>query len=246
MEEDITLSEYNSNPCLSFPLKSGFAYKTTNFNQFVESNSFLVESQANEFSIKKFKDLGMDLTVCFQFKNERIKLISDLNGSKCAQSYRRSPALSHLIFELVQNLDMDGLYLDSAVDKILFEEILGEGLELISPNERRWNLLRTDVAKDFIHGNYQTEIGIDEMADASCLSRFHFTRTFKQRTGLSPYEYLLAVRLHKARELLKKDQSITEIAFATGFNSLENFSQTFKNTHGLAPSEFRDQLRKVY
>ncbi|MEQ9426600.1 MAG: AraC family transcriptional regulator [Cyclobacteriaceae bacterium] len=248
VEEDIILSDYNSRPCVSFPLRSGFAYRTTGFDGFVESNSFLVESQPNEFDIKKYKDLGFDLTVCFQFKESHHEFISRFNRNKCVESFRRTPELGFMIHAFMNNLDANKLFLDSAVDQILFEEVFKDTLELTEPGARkRWRLDQIDEAKAYMHANFSSSnLGIDRIASVSHLSRFHFGRTFKELTGYSPYEYLLKVRLHNARELLKKDRNITEVAFQSGFNSLENFSNAFKKEYNQSPLNFRNGTQKVY
>ncbi|MDE6659385.1 MAG: helix-turn-helix transcriptional regulator, partial [Eubacterium sp.] len=67
-----------------------------------------------------------------------------------------------------------------------------------------------------------------------------FSKVFKETTGFSPYDYLLSVRLDKAKELLQKtDDSIQNIAFKTGFNSTSNFIYFFKKEMGISPLKFR-------
>ena len=240
------MKDYNPAPCISFPLESGFGYKTIGFDKFVESNSFLVESQSNEFDLKKYKDLGGDLTVCFQFHDQH-QFLNKLNGRKCVESYRRTPGLGFMIHNFMKNLGRPGISLDTIIDQILFEEIFSGNLAQSAPNEnRRRNLDRIDVAKDYMHSNFQLNIGIDDISEVSCMSRFHFGRIFKEITGFTPYDYLTKVRLFNAREQLRKDENITGIAFQTGFNSLENFSHAFKREYNVSPLEFRSSLRKVY
>lgn len=72
------------------------------------------------------------------------------------------------------------------------------------------------------------------------MSTTHFSRVFKQQTGFSPYDYVLMMRLNKAKELLlKTDMYIAEIAYETGFNSEANFVYCFKNIEGISPGKFR-------
>ncbi|MCG0056517.1 AraC family transcriptional regulator, partial [Escherichia coli] len=54
----------------------------------------------------------------------------------------------------------------------------------------------------FARNHYHEEIGPDEMADAAHLSRYHFSRLFKQTTGITPIQYLTKLRIQKAAELL--------------------------------------------
>lgn len=246
VEEDVEENDYNDKPCLSFPLKAGFGYQTAGFNRFIDSNSFLLESQANEFSYTKYSDLGSDLTACFQFADHQT-FVQAFSKHRAAEVFRRTPGLNHMIYRFMQELGSDRLTLDSLIDQMLFEEIFDENLEHFNPvPDNRHCLPLIDAAKDYMHSHFASEIGVDEIADASCMSRFHFTRSFKKRTGLPPYQYLKQIRFFNAREGLKKDIDVTEIAFKNGFNSLENFSAAFKKEYGMSPKAFRSYFRKSY
>lgn len=96
-------------------------------------------------------------------------------------------------------------------------------------------------AKDFIISNYDKSISVDEMANAAHMSISYFSKVFKESTGFSPYDYLLTIRLDKAKELLHQtDDSVQNIAFKTGFNSTSNFIYFFKSETGISPLRFRN------
>lgn len=85
------------------------------------------------------------------------------------------------------------------------------------------------------------KLDLNKAAQEAALSRFYFTRFFKQRTGQSFYAFLSAIRLSHAKEmLLKTDFQITDIALKCGFSSLSTFFRVFKNETGYTPSQFRD------
>ncbi|MDE5604256.1 MAG: AraC family transcriptional regulator [Eubacterium sp.] len=97
-----------------------------------------------------------------------------------------------------------------------------------------------EKAKNFILLNYDKNISVQEIADQALMSVSFFSKVFKETTGFSPYDYLLSVRLDKAKELLQKtDDSIQNIAFKTGFNSASNFIYFFKKEMGISPLKFR-------
>ena len=97
-----------------------------------------------------------------------------------------------------------------------------------------------DSAKEYIVKNYQRELTVSEIAKAVNLSPSYFSKVFKKSTALSPYDYLLSVRLDKAKELLvNSDIPISEIAYRCGFNSTSNFIYFFKKETGLSPLKFR-------
>lgn len=92
----------------------------------------------------------------------------------------------------------------------------------------------------FMNRHLFQPIGVQEVADAVNLSPSHFSRRFKARTGYSPYEYIVLRRIDRAKYLLAStDKSIKEIAFATGYNSEENFIHSFQKNVGISPSLFR-------
>jgi AraC-like DNA-binding protein len=94
-------------------------------------------------------------------------------------------------------------------------------------------------AKLFIDGNYAQRMDAGEIADEACYSKFHFIRTFKSIYGKTPHQYLTAVRVEKAKELLEQGVSVTEVCFAVGFDSLGSFTGLFKRRAGITPSEYR-------
>ena len=95
-------------------------------------------------------------------------------------------------------------------------------------------------AKKYMNGNFHQPIKVENMAKAVHMSPSYFSRLFKEATTYSPYEYLLNLRLEKAKELLlKTDLPISEIAYQTGFNSDANFIYFFKKEMGISPLKFR-------
>lgn len=87
---------------------------------------------------------------------------------------------------------------------------------------------------------------LDETADGNALardahySRFHFQRMFRETTGETPGSCQRRLRLERAAyHLLQSDRSVTEIAFESGFDSLEGFSRAFRKAAGISPSHFR-------
>ena len=83
-------------------------------------------------------------------------------------------------------------------------------------------------------------VSMEAIARDLALSYSTFRKLFKHHTGQSPNQYLLALRLKKAQELLQATTlSIQEIADQTGFDTIHYFSKHFKQKHGVSPSSFR-------
>jgi AraC-like DNA-binding protein len=96
-------------------------------------------------------------------------------------------------------------------------------------------------AKLFIDDNYASKIDAGEIAGEACYSKFHFIRTFKSIYGKTPHQYLTGVRVERAKELLERGVSVTDVCFAVGFDSLGSFIGLFKRRAGVTPSEYQRQ-----
>ena len=100
-------------------------------------------------------------------------------------------------------------------------------------------------AKLFIDHNYASKIDLGNIADEAYFSKFHFIRLFKTIYGKTPHQYLTVVRIEKALQLLKANESVTAVCFAVGFDSLSSFSGLFKRIVGESPSSYLAQQRLV-
>ena len=90
---------------------------------------------------------------------------------------------------------------------------------------------------------YHETILVEELAQELKVGYSYFRQVFKARTGLSPKQYQLQIRLHKAQDLLANtSRSVSEIAEILGFNTAFHLSTQFKNHVGLAPLTWRKRL----
>lgn len=97
-----------------------------------------------------------------------------------------------------------------------------------------------EIAINYIEENLQNDINISDCAKTCGYSMYHFLRIFKEVTGLTPADYIRKRRLSEiARQIMDKDEYISEIAFRYGFNSKENFLRAFKTEHNILPTEYK-------
>lgn len=98
---------------------------------------------------------------------------------------------------------------------------------------------------DFVEARLADDISLDDLAAEACLSPFHFSRLFRDATGLSPHRYVTDRRVQAAREKLAIDQSsLVEIALDAGFGSQANFIRVFRKVTGLTPGQYRELHRR--
>ena len=99
---------------------------------------------------------------------------------------------------------------------------------------------RIGEAMRFFREHYAEPVGVEDAAKSVSLSPSYFSRLFRAASGLSPYEYLLGVRLEKAKEmLLETTVPVSEVAYRTGFGSDANFIAFFRRETGISPLRFR-------
>jgi AraC family L-rhamnose operon regulatory protein RhaS len=99
---------------------------------------------------------------------------------------------------------------------------------------------RVSRALEFIEEHFSDPINIEDIVSHSQVSRRHFFRLFEQAVGVSPMEYLKKLRLQKAASmLLTTNASVTQIAFACGFNDSNYFSSLYHKEFGMSPSHFK-------
>jgi AraC family transcriptional regulator len=95
--------------------------------------------------------------------------------------------------------------------------------------------------RTLVEDRLEHPIGIEDMARCIGLNASNFSRQFKCKTGKTPYQYLIEVRLARARGLLETNMPIAEIAIATGFSHQEHLTRLFGRHFGIPPGAYRRQ-----
>ncbi|MDP4092811.1 MAG: AraC family transcriptional regulator [Bacillota bacterium] len=101
------------------------------------------------------------------------------------------------------------------------------------------------VSVNYINNNFERDISLNDIARFVFLSPSYFTRAFKEETGISPINYLLKVRVNRAKELLTDtEMKISDIALNVGFSNQQRFNEIFKKHTRFAPLQYRKQYMK--
>ena len=90
---------------------------------------------------------------------------------------------------------------------------------------------------DYIHNHFLDDIALDTLATLSKLSKYHFIKVFKSKTGLTPYQYILDLRIEYGLKLIKKKMPLSMVALECGFSDQSHFIRTFKKYYGFTPSK---------
>lgn len=95
--------------------------------------------------------------------------------------------------------------------------------------------LAVRCAKEYLVEHFNHNVSLDELARISHLSPFHLLRVFRNTVGLPPHEYLINLRIERAKLLLKKGHAIAQVAYHTGFTDQSHFHRQFKRLVGVTP-----------
>lgn len=92
----------------------------------------------------------------------------------------------------------------------------------------------------YIEDNLAEDLRLCALAQVAGLSETRFAHNFKGATGVSPYRYVMSLKIERAKRLLIETQmTVTEIAYALGFSSPSGFSSVFGQWAGTPPSDYR-------
>ena len=96
------------------------------------------------------------------------------------------------------------------------------------------------MVKSYVQNHYAQQIKLEEMSEMAGFNSAYFSTMFKKETGQTLTEYILQVRMEKARELLKnKEIKVNDIPELIGIGDAKYFSKQFKKVSGLTPSQYR-------
>ncbi len=92
----------------------------------------------------------------------------------------------------------------------------------------------------FIEKNLLSSMELESLAERAHLSKFHFCRVFKRYIGMNPMKFVAALRIERAKELLKENnKAVSLVASEAGFRDLSNFIRQFKKITGVTPTMYR-------
>jgi len=224
---------------IHYVMKGHFSVRCENETVTVEEDSFAIIN-SNELH----QGVGGDCTRAFMivppsFLGKRNVII---------KRHIKDGYLSELFNRMIAEFDSPDEYTPEALNGYsrLFMTHLYRNYVYESINESRYDsyserTIGLNMAVKYIHDNYNKEISLDDLARLTNFSKYYFCSLFREFTGESFREYQNRLRIRRATELLRDTVlSVTDIAFACGFNDSNYFSRKFKQITGRTPSEARN------
>ncbi len=155
-------------------------------------------------------------------------------------------ALAHTLRQVATTDADDPLYLQTALQSIVVRLLRRHGATPPPSPDEADGLSRARLHRiqRYVHAHLDADLSLDDLAEEVGLSKYHFSRRFKQRTGQSPYQFVIYERVRRARHLLRETtRPLAQIALDVGFNSQSHFTRTFKRHAGATPGTYRAAWR---
>lgn len=157
------------------------------------------------------------------------------------QTSRRVSVLFHRIQQTLHRAQPNCDLTVGGYMRLLFAEYARER-EMIHPEQRKPKSdaeRQVEQAIRWLTLQYSQPVSIDSMSQSLGYHRTHLSKIFKAHTGLSPMQFLLKIRMERAKLLLYENLTIEQVASSVGFADPLYFSKQFKKWYDMSPSEFR-------
>lgn len=149
-------------------------------------------------------------------------------------------SLESLLEELRHPREAGSLYADRLADVLLLHLLRSVGGRVPEPDGKG---LSADVLRrirELLDASAERGISLEALAREAGMSRFHFARAFRRSTTVSPHQYLIGVRIERAKQMLRHSElPIVDVALAAGFGSQSHFAHAFRRATGSTPGPFR-------
>jgi AraC family transcriptional regulator len=129
----------------------------------------------------------------------------------------------------------------------LLAAYLAEKYTTATPGQREFRgglpIRRLQKVAAYITEHLAEQISVQALAQLVELSPFHFSRVFKQTTGMTPHQFVTRERITRAQQLTREtSRSLIEIALEVGYSNPSHFAKVFRKVAGVTPTEFRSAL----
>lgn len=166
------------------------------------------------------------------------------------QIYHKDPLVQQLALALLAEVQQGGiagpLYTELVTSTLVVHLLRRYAIFPKAPAHSRARLSPQELrcVTDYINDNLGRALRLQELAGLVHMSVYHFARKFKQATGQSVHQYVIALRVAQAKRLLHEGRlTATEASGVVGFHDLSHLNRHFKRLVGLSPSHYA-ALRK--
>jgi AraC-like DNA-binding protein len=223
-----------------------FQYRTAEGKAVLAPGSTLLGNRGSCYECGHQHGRG-DRCIAFRFEPELFeRIVADTPGvtrvSFAVPSLPPLPALAPLMAQAEFARDESDT---GALEEVALR-VAGAVLEALddrhpsAPRARTEEERRVSTALRRIDATADEPLPLSRLADEACMSPYHFLRVFRRVAGVTPHQFVLSRRLHRAALRLRRSREpIAQIAFDAGFEDLSTFNRRFRRVMGTTPGGFR-------
>lgn len=208
-----------------------------------------------------WRSRGMKNNIIYERKNDQIECVyyKDVTQSYPIHTHAKHVTFGHVLDGIVR-ISYDGeTCCYQAGDNFCILPDIPHALEAVNDIPYSMIIICTPVdeipdgnedeadyikrLKQFLLDTPENVLLIEDMAQKIGLSPYHMIRKFKTACGLTPHQFQIQCRIRKAQKLLEEGNSVTEVAYATGFCDQSHFNRCFRKIVGLTPSEYKQSVK---
>jgi AraC-like DNA-binding protein len=239
---DRPFEERQSGASISLVLSGTFLYRSERGASLLSAGSLMLVSPGQSFECSHAHGEG-DRCLSFQFDAQLFdRLAHDAGASRAAFDRQSLPPLRELAPLTARA--RAAMASPEALDEIAVE--LAGAVAGIAGRMRRPQSAapqhHTRIARVLrrLESDSTGPHSLADLARGAGLSPYHFLRTFKRATGVTPHQWLLRARLRDAAQRLSATRApVTDIALDVGFEDLSNFMRSFRAEFGVSPRRYR-------
>jgi AraC family transcriptional regulator len=242
--DDRAFEEEHPQHCIAIVRSGSFRYRSTQGSAVLAPGSLLLGNRGACFECGHEHAAG-DRCLAFQFEPAYLEgIVAAVPGARRADFAQAHlppiAALAGLVAE-AETAAAEPERLAEAAARLagaVATTLAGTKPVAAAPGTR--DQRRITRALRFIEAHSQDALPLDALARQAAMSPYHFLRTFRALVGMTPHQYVLRTRLHRAALLLHGSElPVAGIAFDCGFGDLSTFNRRFRRVMGASPSAYR-------
>jgi len=200
-----------------------------------------------EIDSGKISSIIARLNEQFPLSDDSGEWSSDLQSYQHFQNPEHIERLMHqLIHVFVENHPWKDIVIEAKTTELLIRMLQRHSvLRLLYNSHQEVTCHGLANASHYIKKNLDRVILMEELSRAAGMSRANLFRSFKNEFGITPLQYINRLRIDRACKYLQKgNNSVTDVCYMLGFNSISHFISLFKSLMGITPKQF--QMKKTY
>lgn len=220
----------------------------------LKSGTLLCMSPGTEIIVKTSKTKLQPKYIAISIKKDFLEeILLNIVGNKKVKPVIYDNPYSYKALDLLEFFMQEFIYVDTPPQLVIDSIEIQIAIQFLrdmdlDPITRKINYDQensyVNQAIMYMESYYNSNITINEICNSIYISPCHFQRIFKNAMNKTPYQYIMELRIKKAKEILMGEKtSIAEVARLCGFLSSGHFSTVFKKNEGKTPSKYRNSLK---